>query len=100
MKSIYTDDYINIISVLRAIRINKNITQAEMAKLLNTTQSFVSKVENRERRLDVIELLSWIDALGVSVSDVLPEKYRRKQLMAFMTKDEYEAYDCFLLGTL
>ena len=79
MKSIYSDDYINIISVLRAIRINKNITQAEMAKLL-TTQSFVSKVENRERRLDVIELLSWIDALDVSVSDVLPEKYmsRRK----------------------
>ena len=75
MKSIYTDDYINIISVLRATRINKNITQAEMAKLLNTTKSFVSKVENRERRLDVIELLSWIDALGVSVSDVLPEKY-------------------------
>ena len=75
MKSIYTDDYINIISVLRATRINKNITQAEMAKLLNTTQSFVSKVENRERRLYVIELLSWIDALGVSVSDVLPEKY-------------------------
>ena len=75
MKSIYTDDYINIISVLRAIRINKNITQAEMAKLLNTTQSFVSKVENRERRLDVIEVLLWIDALGVSVSDVLPEKY-------------------------
>ena len=75
MKSIYTDDYINIISALRAIRINKNITQAEMAKRLNTTQSFVSKVENRERRLDVIELLSWVDALGVSVSDVLPGKY-------------------------
>ncbi len=49
MKSIYTDDYINIISVLRAIRINKNITQAEMAKQLNATQSFISKVENRER---------------------------------------------------
>ncbi len=79
MKSIYTDDYINIIAVLRAIRINKNITQAEMAKMLNVTQSFISKVENRERRLDVIELLSWIDALGVSASDVLPEKiYRRK----------------------
>lgn len=75
MKSIYTDDYINIIAVLRAIRINKKITQAEMAKMLNVTQSFISKVENRERRLDVIELLSWIDALGVSASDVLPEKY-------------------------
>lgn len=75
MKSIYTDDYINIISVLRAVRISKKITQTEMAKLLNVNQSFISKVENRERRLDVIELLSWIDALGVSVSDILPEKY-------------------------
>ena len=75
MKSIYIDYYINIISVLRAIRINKNITQAEMANLPNVTQSFISKVENRERRLDVVELLSWIDALGVSVSDILPEKY-------------------------
>lgn len=75
MKSIYTDDYISIISALRAIRISKNITQAKMAKLMNTSQSFVSKVENRERRLDVIELLSWIDTLGVSVYDVLPEKY-------------------------
>ncbi len=76
MKSIYTDDYINIISALRAVRINKNITQAEMAKKMNVTQSFISKVENRERRLDVIELLSWIDALGVPVSDVLPPKYK------------------------
>lgn len=76
MKSIYTDDYINIISALRAVRINKNITQAEMAKKMNVTQSFISKVENRERRLDVIELLSWVDALGVPVSDVLPPKYK------------------------
>lgn len=75
VKSIYTDDYINIISTLRAIRINKNITQVEMAKLLNVTQSFVSKVENRERRLDVVELLTWIDVLGVSAEDVLPKKY-------------------------
>ena len=74
MKSIYSDDYINIISTLRAIRIKKNITQAQMAELMNVTQSFVSKVENRERRLDVVELLTWIDVLGVSAEDVLPKK--------------------------
>ncbi len=51
------------------------MTQVEMAKLLNVTQSFVSKVENRERRLDVVELLTWIDVLGVSAEDVLPKKY-------------------------
>lgn len=75
MKSIYSDDYISIISALRTIRINKNITQVEMANLLNVTQSFISKVENRERRLDVVELLTWIDVLGVSAEDVLPKKY-------------------------
>lgn len=79
MKSIYTDNYIHMITVLRAIRINKGITQTEMAKMLNVTQSFVSKVENRERRLDVVELLSWVDALDVPISDVLPEKYIEKK---------------------
>ncbi|SCG83076.1 hypothetical protein DW1_1505 [Proteiniborus sp. DW1] len=77
MKSIYTDDYIFIISALRNVRLKKNITQEEMAFRLNVNQSFISKVENRERRLDVIEFLSWIDALGVSISDILPQKYYR-----------------------
>lgn len=76
MKTIYSDDYIGIISSLRAIRLNRNIKQEDLANLLGVPQSFVSKVENRERRLDVIEFLSWIDALGVSVEDVLPQKYK------------------------
>ena len=75
MKSIYTDEYIYIISSLRTIRISKYITQAEMSELLHVTQSFISKVENRERRLDVIEFLSWMDALGASIQDVIPKKY-------------------------
>ena len=75
MKSIYSDDYIYILSMLRAIIKKKNITQKEMADLLHVTQSFISKVENRERRLDVIEFLSWIEVLGASVTEVLPHKY-------------------------
>lgn len=77
MKTIYSDDYIEIITLLRANRIKKNIRQEDLANLLGVQQSFISKVENRERRLDVIEFLSWIDALGVSVDDVLPQKYVR-----------------------
>lgn len=78
MKSIYSDEYIEIISLLRSVRVKKNITQAEMAALLNVTQSFVSKVENRERRLDVIEFLSWIDVLNIPISEVLAERYNRE----------------------
>ena len=78
MKSIYSDDYISIILALRQIRISKKITQTDLAVRLGVHQSFISKIENRERRLDVVEFLSWIDALGVSVNDVLPSKYRNE----------------------
>ena len=78
MKSIYSDDYIAIILILRQIRTSRNITQAELANTMGVNQSFISKIENRERRLDVVEFLSWIDALGISVNDVLPPKYRNE----------------------
>ena len=78
MKSIYSDDYITIILALRQIRTSRSITQAELATTMGVQQSFISKIENRERRLDVVEFLSWIDALGISVNDVLPPKYRNE----------------------
>ncbi len=75
MKSIYSDDYINIIANLRNARVQKNVTQEQLASMLGVNQSYVSKVENRERRLDVIEFLSWLDALDISINVVLPKKY-------------------------
>ena len=78
MKTIYSDDYISIISKLRAIRLKRDIKQEDIATALGVNQSFVSKVENRDRKLDVIEFLSWIDALNVGIDEVLPSKYIRK----------------------
>lgn len=78
VKSIYNDDYITIIFTLRNVREKLDLTQGELAARLNVNQSFISKVENRERRLDVIEFLSWVDALGVSITDILPKKYYKE----------------------
>lgn len=52
--------------MLRDIREASGITQEEMATRLNATQSFVSKCERGERRLDVVELRHWCDALETS----------------------------------
>ena len=77
MKSIYDEDYIEIITRLRIIRTSKNITQLDLANKMGKTQSFVSKIESCERRLDVIEFLRWLDTLNISFSDVIPSKYTK-----------------------
>lgn len=75
MKSIYSDEYISIITNLRNVRVQKQMTQEQLASMLGVNQSYVSKVENRERRLDVVEFLCWIDALNIPATVVLPQKY-------------------------
>jgi transcriptional regulator with XRE-family HTH domain len=39
------------------------VTQAEAAQRLGRPQSFVAKVENGERRLDVVELVAYAHAI-------------------------------------
>ncbi|WP_420067773.1 helix-turn-helix domain-containing protein [Streptococcus suis] len=80
LKSIYDEDYIEIITRLRVIRTNKQITQLELANKMGKAQSFISKIENCERRLDVIEFLRWIDALNICFSDIIPIKYTKEGL--------------------
>ena len=47
------------------------MTQDYLAQKLNQPQSFVSKYESGERRLDILELREVCAALGVSLSDFL-----------------------------
>lgn len=47
------------------------ITQVELAERLGKPQSFVSKVERGERRLDVIEFCQFADALGRDPAELL-----------------------------
>ncbi len=56
-KSVFTDRYKLFLNLLIQERKNKGITQVLLAKKLNKPQSYVSKYENGERRLDVIEFL-------------------------------------------
>ncbi len=68
MSSIHSKDYRELIARLKDARIKANVTQGEVAKKLNKQQSFVSKVENCERRLDVLELGKFAKVYGVDIS--------------------------------
>lgn len=56
-KSVFTDRYKLFLNLLVQERKNRGITQVSLAKRLNKPQSYVSKYENGERRLDVVEFL-------------------------------------------
>lgn len=54
--SIYTKEYQNFLKRLRQARIEAGLTQIEVSKRLKQHQSYVSKCESGERRVDVVEL--------------------------------------------
>lgn len=55
-KSIYTKDYKEILNHLKQARIDSGLSQQSVAAKLGKPQSYISKIESGERRLDVIEL--------------------------------------------
>ena len=59
-----TDHHLTFRELLLASRKKNGVTQAEVAKRLGRPQSFVAKVENGERRLDVVELVGYARAIG------------------------------------
>ena len=60
-----------MLKVLRDMREQVALTQAELASKLNVTQVFISKCESGQRRLDLIELRAWCNAMGITTADFL-----------------------------
>lgn len=58
-KSTHTADYRRFLKRLQAARASAGLTQTEVAKRLGQPQSYVSKCENGERRVDVVELVAF-----------------------------------------
>ena len=55
-KAIYTKDHKFIIEQLKKARIEAGFDQEKVAELLGKTQSYVSKIEAGQRRIDIIQL--------------------------------------------
>ena len=67
-KSITSKAYAIFLDCLRKTREQAGITQLELAERLGETQSFVSKCERGERRLDVAELKEFCEAMDTTLS--------------------------------
>ena len=61
------DEQYALVALLYQLRIASGLRQADLAKKLGVPQSFVSKVESGERRLDVLELRKFLAALDADL---------------------------------
>jgi len=73
LRSTLTQDYRYLLARLRRTRKVKNLTQQQLAERLGRPQSFVSKGESGERRIDVAEFIEWVRALEADPMQVFQE---------------------------
>ena len=73
MDTIYNPEYVALVERLKSIREENKLTQTDLGKRLGKDQTFVSKYESRERRLDVLEVRDVCRALGAPFIEVIAE---------------------------
>ena len=73
----FGDDYRALLARLIAERRQRGLTQWDIARAMETDQSQVSKLERRERRLDIIDFVRYCRALGVTPGVWLDEAMSR-----------------------
>jgi len=54
-------------AMLKVLRIEEGLSQSELARRLGLPQSYVSKYETGERRLDFVETVQICEALGIGI---------------------------------
>lgn len=68
-KTIYTHEYAVVLRLLRQARQEAGLTQVQLAKKLRQTQSFVSKIEVGDRRLDLVQLRTICRIVGITLGE-------------------------------
>lgn len=75
-RSVFSPAYGRLREWLTEARQARGVTQTELAARLGRQQSFVSKYERGERRLDFVEFLEIADALQADACDLVTQLRR------------------------
>lgn len=68
-KKLYIAQRDRLISLLREMRLEAGLTQTELAMRVDKVQTYVSKYESGQRRLDVLEVREICQAVGVTLEE-------------------------------
>ena len=71
MTALHTEEYRRFAKALAQARRDANLSQYQLADRLGVDQSYISKYEAARRRLDVIEFLRIVGAIGADPMSIL-----------------------------
>lgn len=83
MSNIYEPCYKIFVDCLKDFRFQSKMTQQELASLLGCAQSYISKYEQGQKRLDIIEIRNICNVLGVSLVEFAAEYESRLKKEGF-----------------
>lgn len=75
-KTLFTHRHDQLRALLVDARKRAGLKQVDVAAALGRPQSFVSKYESGERRLDVVEFIDIAEAIGTEAADIVAEMQR------------------------
>lgn len=68
-KSTYTEQRKRLTALLRKMRVEAGLSQTKLAELIDREQTVVSRIENDNRRLDILEIREICLALGITFEE-------------------------------
>lgn len=72
-----SERYRDLQKLIAEVRRSQDVTQVELAARLGKTQSYVSKIERGELRVDLIDLFEIAEALSVSLEGIITPLHDR-----------------------
>lgn len=77
LSSVHSSKYGRFLKLMIGARLKAGFTQQQLARKLNKPQSYISKYESGERRLDLIEFLEIANHLKIDQCQFIKEISRR-----------------------
>ncbi len=77
-KSVFSKRYDRFRSLLVERRKKVELSQVELAEKLKTRQTFISKCELGERRVDIVEMMEFAEALNFDPHEIIDELLKVK----------------------
>jgi transcriptional regulator with XRE-family HTH domain len=71
METLRSDEYKTLVEKLIEARQKAGLTQNEVAAKLQKPQSYISKIENRQRRIDALELKKLANLYKADIAELI-----------------------------